>query len=182
MILAGTGSGGEPMADERVFEWDEDKDQLNQRKHGINFRTAASVFLDPHLIEEPDDTADELRYNALDFVEDRLIHVTFTLRGNTCPSFLLEGPHDMKEENITRYRLDRNNPHEPDWTAFDAMTDEEVEAAALADPDAQPMTEEQLALMVRRPHVDIIRQSFGLTQEEFATKFGIPLATLKSWG
>lgn len=61
------------------------------------------------------------------------------------------------------------------------MSDEEVEAAALADPDAQPMTQEQLARMVRRPHVDIIRRSFGFTQEEFAFKFGIPLATLKSW-
>jgi putative transcriptional regulator len=31
-----------------------------------------------------------------------------------------------------------------DWTAFDALIDEEVHAAALADPDAQPWTEEQL--------------------------------------
>jgi hypothetical protein len=28
-----------------------------------------------------------------------------------------------------------------DWAAFDAMTDEEVHAAAFAGPDAQPMTE-----------------------------------------
>jgi uncharacterized protein (DUF4415 family) len=31
-----------------------------------------------------------------------------------------------------------------DWAAVDAMTDEQVMAAALADPDAQPSTEEQL--------------------------------------
>ncbi len=61
------------------------------------------------------------------------------------------------------------------------MTDEEVEAAALADPDAQPATDEQLARGVRRPHVDAIRQWLGFTQEQFAFKFGIPLETLQSW-
>jgi putative transcriptional regulator len=43
-------------------------------------------------------------------------------------------------------------PPEVDWAALDAMTDEEVEAAALADPDNPPLTEEQLArcTLVRR--------------------------------
>ena len=31
-----------------------------------------------------------------------------------------------------------------DWAAVDAMTDEEITAAALSDPDAQPLTEFQL--------------------------------------
>ena len=31
-----------------------------------------------------------------------------------------------------------------DWAAVNALTDEEVTAAALSDPDAQPLTEEQL--------------------------------------
>jgi uncharacterized protein (DUF4415 family) len=31
-----------------------------------------------------------------------------------------------------------------DWNAFDALTEEEVTVAALADPDAQPASEEQL--------------------------------------
>lgn len=29
------------------FEWDEEKDRINFLKHGIHFRTAAKVFLDP---------------------------------------------------------------------------------------------------------------------------------------
>ena len=29
------------------FEWDEEKDRINFMKHGIHFRTAAKVFLDP---------------------------------------------------------------------------------------------------------------------------------------
>jgi uncharacterized DUF497 family protein len=29
------------------FEWDNTKEQANRNKHGIDFRTAAKVFLDP---------------------------------------------------------------------------------------------------------------------------------------
>ena len=32
-----------------------------------------------------------------------------------------------------------------DWARLDAVTDEEVVAAALSDPDAQPLTPEQLS-------------------------------------
>ena len=35
-------------------------------------------------------------------------------------------------------------PGETDWAVADALTDEEIAAAALSDPDAQPLTEEQL--------------------------------------
>jgi hypothetical protein len=34
-----------------------------------------------------------------------------------------------------------------DWARIDAMTDEEIEAAALADPDNPPLTDEELARM-----------------------------------
>jgi uncharacterized DUF497 family protein len=33
------------------FEWDPAKEQANQQKHGVDFRTAAKVFLDPYVIE-----------------------------------------------------------------------------------------------------------------------------------
>lgn len=35
-----------------------------------------------------------------------------------------------------------------DWAKLDALTDEEIEAAALSDPDNPPLTDEQLAQMV----------------------------------
>jgi putative transcriptional regulator len=68
-----------------------------------------------------------------------------------------------------------------DWSRFDALTDEDVHAAALADPDAQPWTEEQLAKAKRTPRVKIIRRALKLTQEEFARDFGIPLDTVRDW-
>jgi putative transcriptional regulator len=68
-----------------------------------------------------------------------------------------------------------------DWSRLDAMTDEEVRAAALRDPDAQPLTEERLAGMRRVPRAKTLRRALGLTQEEFAARYQIPLGTLRDW-
>jgi putative transcriptional regulator len=68
-----------------------------------------------------------------------------------------------------------------DWAALDAMTDEEVHAAALADPDAQPLTEEQLAQAKRLAPVKRLRMKLHLTQEQFSKRYGIPLTTLRDW-
>jgi len=61
------------------------------------------------------------------------------------------------------------------------MTDEEIHAAALADPDAQPLTEERLAKMKRVPRARTLRRALGLTQEEFAARYHIPIGTLRDW-
>lgn len=68
-----------------------------------------------------------------------------------------------------------------DWTRADALTDEQVHAAALADPDAQPLTPERLAGIGQMPRLKIIRRALGLTQEEFAARIQIPLSTLRDW-
>lgn len=68
-----------------------------------------------------------------------------------------------------------------DWSRFDALTDEEVREAAVADPDAQPLTEERLARMKRVPRARTLRRALGLTQEEFAARYHIPLGTLRDW-
>ncbi|HEY7551535.1 MAG TPA: helix-turn-helix domain-containing protein [Hyphomicrobiaceae bacterium] len=61
------------------------------------------------------------------------------------------------------------------------MSDEEVLAAALSDPDAQPLTPADFKRMKRTPRAKIIRRALGLTQEEFAARFQIPLGTLRDW-
>jgi putative transcriptional regulator len=68
-----------------------------------------------------------------------------------------------------------------DWSRFDAKTDAEVHAAALKDPDAQPLTDEDFARMKRVPRTKTLRRALGLTQEEFAARFRIPLGTLLDW-
>ena len=48
------------------FEWDEEKDRLNFQKHGIHFKTAVKVFLDPDkLIREDEEHPEELRFDVL---------------------------------------------------------------------------------------------------------------------
>ena len=68
-----------------------------------------------------------------------------------------------------------------DWQRLRAMTDEEVTAAAMADPDAQPLTPEQLLMARRVPRTKTLRRALSLTQEEFATRYHIPLRTLQDW-
>lgn len=61
------------------------------------------------------------------------------------------------------------------------MTAKQIEKAARSDPDAQPLTGSDLRRMKRSPRVKIIRQALGLTQEEFASRFQIPIGTLRDW-
>jgi putative transcriptional regulator len=61
------------------------------------------------------------------------------------------------------------------------MTAVEVEAAAAADPDARPMTVEELHRAKRVPRVKTLRRALGFTQEEFAVRYQIPLGTLRDW-
>ncbi len=68
-----------------------------------------------------------------------------------------------------------------DWSRVEAMTEEQRHAAALGDPDAQPLTPERAAGMKPTPRLKILRRALGLTQEEFATRFQIPLGTLRDW-
>ncbi len=90
----------------------------------------------------------------------------------------------MSETDATRGTV---NPGETpprgdtDWTRVHAMTAEEVLAAALADPDAQPLSPEQLAKMRRVSRVKVLRQRLGMTQVQFAEAFGLPISTLRDW-
>jgi len=62
------------------------------------------------------------------------------------------------------------------------MTDDEVLAAADADADARPFTEEELRKVKRvRPNVRAICRKLRMSQREFAEAFGFPLASLRVW-
>ena len=90
----------------------------------------------------------------------------------------------MSETGTTRVTVKTGEPlqrGDTDWARLDAMTDEEVVAAALSDPDAQPLTPEQLARMRRVSRVKVLRQRLGMTQTEFAEAFHLPITTLRDW-
>jgi putative transcriptional regulator len=68
-----------------------------------------------------------------------------------------------------------------DWSVADAMTDEARRAAAMADPDAVPMTDEEWAEAPRVAQVKTSRRALKLSKEEFAASFHIPIGTLRDW-
>jgi putative transcriptional regulator len=68
-----------------------------------------------------------------------------------------------------------------DWSRADAMTAKQRHAAAMADPDAQPIRAQDLPRMPRVPQVSVIRRALKLSQEEFAACFHIPIGTLRDW-
>ena len=73
------------------------------------------------------------------------------------------------------------SPTKTDWARLEAMTEEEIEANALADPDNPPLTDEELARMRPVPNPRRIRERLKLTQEQFAARFEVPLGTLRDW-
>jgi putative transcriptional regulator len=90
----------------------------------------------------------------------------------------------MSKTGITRVTVKPGDPlprGDTNWERLKAKTDAEVVAAALADPDAQPLTPEQLAKMSRVSRVKVLRQRLGMTQLEFAEAFHLPITTLRDW-
>ena len=68
---------------ETLVEWDDNKNQINIRKHGISFETAALVFADEERIEYYDKlhSQDEDRYIVLGCVQG-ILYVVYTMRGD----------------------------------------------------------------------------------------------------
>jgi putative transcriptional regulator len=113
-----------------------------------------------------------------------LLVVTVMPDENLCRIIAPVRQHDMSKNStskVARYSRDKLPPDKTDWARIDAMTDEEVVAAALSDPDAQPLTPEQLAKMRRVSRVKVLRQRLGMTQAEFAEAFHLPITTLRDW-
>ncbi len=55
------------MSIQYVFEWDKDKDRTNQRKHGVSFEEAKTVFYDEWALQsyDPDHSMEEDRFLML---------------------------------------------------------------------------------------------------------------------
>ncbi|MBI5179018.1 MAG: BrnT family toxin [Nitrospinae bacterium] len=63
----------------------EQKDKDNQGKHDVSFTVAQHAFLDPRrvIVEDVSHSGKEDRYYCIGRVNDGLITVRFTYRGNT---------------------------------------------------------------------------------------------------
>ena len=61
------------------------------------------------------------------------------------------------------------------------MTPKQIEAAAKVDRDNRPLSPADLGRMKRTPQVKIIRRALGISQEDFAARYRIPIGTLRDW-
>jgi len=87
------------MYDE-VFEWDEAKADRNYAVHGVRFETARAVFKDAFALDWLDKRFPygEDRYAILGMVDDRLLYVAYTLRGDKIRIISARGaePHERR--------------------------------------------------------------------------------------
>jgi putative transcriptional regulator len=159
------------------FEWNDARAAANYAKHGVSFAMGRDVFNDPFAIEQIDDRHDygEERWTILGMAQDRLLLVVYAIRQNRVRLISLR-PSPLNDENIMN-KTRETTKH--DWSRLDAMSEAERHAAALSDPDAQPLTPEDFKRMKRTPQVTVIRRALGLSQEEFAARFHIPVGTLR---
>ena len=74
-----------------------------------------------------------------------------------------------------------------DWSALRRVSEKQIEAQALADDDNPPMTDDELTRatwvrpVVAAGDVKSIRARLGLSQEQFAARFGFSVETLRNY-
>ena len=89
------------------FEWDEDKNELNIRKHGISFEEAVAIFDDPYFLELRDDehsTQEEERFLGFGLLHDMVVAMasiqSYTERGRTR---IISARRAIKKEEMQYY-------------------------------------------------------------------------------
>ncbi len=67
------------------FEWDEKKEKINIRKHGVDFGEAQEAFEDENAIDDYDESHssnEEHRFALIGLSTKRLLFVSYTVRRN----------------------------------------------------------------------------------------------------
>ena len=86
---------------ELEFTWDPVKAAQNLADHGVSFEAARDAFKDPFALEWLDDRDDygEARYVIIGMVEERLLYVAYTMRGETIRLISARGaePHERRQ-------------------------------------------------------------------------------------
>ena len=95
--------------------WDEAKRRVNLAKHGIDFRDLGALFSDPDRVEVEDERQDygELRLVLLGSVQGRLLHVTYTPRGNSCRIISARRANQREQRFYERTRAAHQGDRDP---------------------------------------------------------------------
>ena len=64
------------------FEWDENKEKVNEKKHGVSFSLAQLAFLDSNrvILEDVSHSQKEKRFYCIGQVSEGILTVRFTYR------------------------------------------------------------------------------------------------------
>jgi len=121
------------------FEWDPEKERINTTKHKVDFRAASRIW-EGIVLQSMDDRRDygEIRIQALGEVDGRLMVVVFTWRGTTRRIISARKANPREQGDLKRRSVGKAKGRRTDWTAFDALTDEDIAAAIQDDPDVAP--------------------------------------------
>jgi len=85
---------------ELFFEWDQEKNVSNQKKHGISFEEARTVFSDDfaRLIDDPEHSEEEERFILLgESIESNLLIVCHCIRDEESVRIISARKADKKE-------------------------------------------------------------------------------------
>lgn len=71
------------QTDDRIFQWDEEKNLINRRKHGIDFTDAVMIFEDENRLELLDEfhSDEEERWQVIGKIKE-VLFVIYTERGD----------------------------------------------------------------------------------------------------
>lgn len=87
------------------FEWDENKNQRNIAKHGVDFCYAMEIFNDLDRLAWEDTRQDygEMRYITLGTIEGSIYTVVYTIRGAIYRLISARGAHRNERKTYENY-------------------------------------------------------------------------------
>jgi uncharacterized DUF497 family protein len=91
----------------RTFEWDDQKNELNRVKHGIDFDDAIEIFYGPIILRRSDRNNEE-RWIAIGKSHDRVLTVIFTRRKQTIRIISARHPRQDEERAYRNASMGRS--------------------------------------------------------------------------
>ena len=92
------------ISDDGRFEWDEEKDKLNKKEHGLYFSEALPAFDDLYFLELHDETHstfDETRFKGLAELQDFIIlYLSYTEKTTGRTRIISARPAESNEERV----------------------------------------------------------------------------------
>ena len=160
-----------PLVYAEKFEWDDAKADANLRKHKVLFEHAAEACEDSFALIELDDSQDygEDRFILIGRAAGGVLNVVYTRVTDANALSRLVRPTTMSGETIIArrrksdgklVRVFPDGPEEPfpDPGPATNLTEDEINAAALTDPDNPPRTPEREKHLKRLPQVKVMRR------------------------